>query len=184
MPRGTIWPLKYDKVPRMSVSVANEHFLDTAQDLLHKVECGDKYDELAANMQWSASKVRHYVRIAKRLCPEVEELCYQNAVLTVGHAKLLASHSPGVQISLARNVLAKGWSVHQLHRHVKGESEKPASSYYQQLSESLSAQLGHPLVVSPNSGNERSGSITFKYHTLDDFDALCDRLGLDPTERF
>ena len=126
--------------------------------------------------------MRHYVRIARLLSPETEELCYQNDFLSVGHAKLLASHSPADQIRLARHVLAKHWSVHQLQRHIKGQAERPPSTYYQQLSETLSEQLGHPLLVSPNSGSNTSGTIVFKYHTLDDFDGLCHRLGIDPNE--
>ncbi len=156
----------------------SEHYLDVAHQLRAAVDLGSNATHLAGQLTMSASQVRHYVRLDKNLSAATKALCRKTDQLTMGHARVLATLPKDKQMAVARNVLAKGWSVRYLERYVRAPSPPEDRVYYEQLSETLSEQLGHPLSIRPDSNVPQNGEITLRYFGFDDFDAICSKMGI------
>lgn len=168
-------PTDYDFIGTNSI---NKHYLDDAREILKQYDKGLSCANQAAARHWPASKVRHYVRVARRLTLSTQTLCRRNPRLSFGHARALAGFQPSEQIEMARSALSKHWSVRMLEQQ-QNKTELPDEAYYQHLSENLSEQLGHPLLVEPDKSKASDGLITIRYFGFDDFDSICSRLGIE-----
>lgn len=157
---------------------ASPHYLDTAQILHEAVQEGTNATILADVGEMSASQVRHYVRLDKKLSSDTKTLCRKNPEITMGHARVLATLPGPKQRPVAREVIARGWSVRYLEQFVRAPSPPEDHAYYEKLSEALSEQLGHPLVVLPDSNTPKNGEIRVRYFGYDDFDAVCSKMGI------
>ena len=154
------------------------HYLETARELHTLVEAGTNARRLADQRQLSSSQVRHYVRLDKNLSVDVKALCRKSSSITMGHARVLATLPRTHQLRVARDVIAKGWSVRYLERLVRAPSPPENQAHYETLSESLSEQLGHALVVVPESNTPQNGEIRVRYFGFEDFDAVCSKMGI------
>ncbi len=157
-------------------------YIAAALSLFHANSAGATCAALAREHNMAAYKVRHLVRIARKLHSETLELCQRNQRLSYGHARVLASIDMPQQVDAARTTVAKHWSVRQLERYTRNEPESSDSSYYERLSESLSEQMGRPLAITPDKATPTAGSINIRYFDLDDFDTICSRIGVDLSE--
>lgn len=108
----------------------------------------------------------------------MKTLCRKAIDLSMGHARVLATLPKDKQVSVAREAIAKSWSVRYLERYVRAPSPPPDQAYYEQLSEALSEQFGHPLQIRPDSNVPQNGEITLRYFGFDDFDAICSKMGV------
>jgi len=174
--RATLGMNNYSKTPLMPDT--SPHYLDTAQILHDAVQGGNNASILADGGQMSASQVRHYIRLDKKLSTDTKTLCRKNPEITMGHARVLATLPGPKQRPVAREVIAKRWSVRYLEQFVRAPSPPEDHAYYEKLSESLSEQLGHPLVVLPDSNAPKNGEIRVRYFGYDDFDAVCSKMGI------
>ncbi len=153
-------------------------YITAALSLYHANLAGATCVALAREHGVPANKVRHLVRVARKLHPDTCELCRRNHRLSYGHARVLASIGMPRQIEAARTVLAKHWSVRQLERYTRGEPAASDNSYYERLAETLSEQMGRPLSISPDKKTPTAGTISIRYFDVDDFETVCLRMGL------
>lgn len=156
-----------------------DHFLDVASYIAEQVQDGRNCAKLANELGWSASKVRHYYRIHRKLAPAVKELCYSNQHLSEGHAKALCQLKPEAQEEKAREVLARHVSVRRLEASLKGTVRDKDTEYLNQLSRRLSDMSGRPITITKDAQHANAGNLVFRYFDIDDFSSLCEQLGLD-----
>jgi len=140
--------------------------------------------ELATRLGEDRSSIANFVRLLD-LGATARELLRTGA-LSVGHAKLLAG-VPDVleQDRLANLVVAQGLSVRNLERLLAGHAapaatRRPAASpaHLQELEKSIGRQLGLRVQMR-STGTKGRGRMVIHYGSLDQFDSLISRLGVE-----
>jgi ParB family chromosome partitioning protein len=142
--------------------------------------------ELAARLGEERSSIANYLRLLE-LAPPVRELV-RDAELSLGHAKLLAGISnPAEQERLAGLVVGQELSVRKLEHLIQKGAEAPdtppgkaPSAHIQDLERSISRQLGMRAQV--QSKKKGKGRLVIHYASLDQFDDLMNRLGIQQSE--
>lgn len=155
-------------------------------------EFGHTQEELASIVGKSRSHVANLLRLLS--LPEGLKSLLNEGKITMGHARALMS-APNAEV-LADEVVRRGLNVRQTENLCRGEApvmpaskpgrgtEAPRARTPQQqgdkdpdiqaLEETVSSQLGLPVSID-SSG--QSGSITIRYETLSQLDAVIKRLG-------
>lgn len=145
--------------------------------------------ELAGRMGEERSTIANYVRLLD-LAEPVKRLL-RDGLISLGHAKLLAGVADVLeQERLGKLVLNQGLSVRNLEKVILsgGAGAAPAvvkpkenlgrEAHYQELEKSIARQLGMKVQVKPARGKGK-GKITLHYSSLDQFDSLMGKLGVD-----
>ncbi len=149
---------------------------------------GHTQEKLAEALSKSRSHVANLLRLLT-LPADVQDLVREGQ-LSAGHARALIG-SPKAS-ELAAQVVAKGLSVREVERLMKGqESAKPSSpkapkgpekdADTRALEGDLSANLKMAVRIQHASGGE-SGELVIRYGSLDDLDKLCRILSQLPDE--
>lgn len=150
----------------------------------------DEFDlrqqDIAEQLGCSRTHVTHLLRILK-LQPAVQSMIEKRS-LKFGHAKCLAGLSHAKQLSLARDTVAKGWSVRQLEQNIKALHDTPAHSNDEskrdpnivKLENDLSAHVGALTSVS-YIADKRTGQLSFQFHSLDELEGILEHLGFSAT---
>ena len=137
--------------------------------------------------------IANHLRLLE-LCDEVQQFLSEGA-LTFGHGKALAALTaqPAPQLAIARKAVAEGLSVRQVDKLIadvrsrQGVSDEPGSAtpkarakpaYLSDLEERLTQALGTRVRILPGRA-KHSGRIVLDYYSLDDFDRIASRLGLE-----
>jgi ParB family chromosome partitioning protein len=147
-------------------------------------------DELAARLGESRANVSNYLRLL-RLPEEVRELL-RIGELGMGQARAIAGISdPRKQLALARLAVRRNLSVRQVEALVKNAQEgrdavpavapSAASRHADELAGRFSRALGLPVRLVPGR-KKNSGRIVIQYANLEDFDRVCEKLGIPPQE--
>lgn len=142
--------------------------------------------ELASRLGEDRSSIANHLRLLE-LTGQVQDLVREGQ-LTLGHAKLLAGVADGVeQERLAHLTVSQSLSVRNLERLVQQgvkssgivEPAKPAgvSAHIVDLERSLSRQLGMRTQI--KSGKKGKGKMILHYASLDQFDELMSRMGVN-----
>lgn len=140
--------------------------------------------ELAARLGEQRSSVANYLRLLD-LAASVQELV-RDGKLTLGHAKVLAGITDAAeQHRLADLCVAQDLSVRNLERLLELPAEAPStkatetpSAHVRELEASLSRQLGLRVQVR-NAARKGRGRVVIHYNSLDEFDDLVKRLGVE-----
>lgn len=157
-------------------------------------ECGMTQDVLAQRVGMARSSVANYLRILE--LPERIQDLMRSGALSFGHAKALAgSKGPDakyVQVALAEKAVSEGVSVRELERWVKqggwkapaGQSRlggaQPLSEDEVQFLDTLRLKLnGTNVKLALKRQPKGGGQLTLKYATLEEFEAVLSKLGLD-----
>jgi ParB family transcriptional regulator, chromosome partitioning protein len=136
--------------------------------------------ELAARLGEDRSSIANFLRLLD-LSPPVQALVREGR-LSVGHAKLLVGAERSEQERLANLVVAQELSVRNLERLLSGAPVTPAakaspvSAHVQDLEKTLARQLG--MRVQVKSMKKGKGRLVIHYASLDQFDELLGRLGV------
>ena len=137
--------------------------------------------ELAGRIGEDRSSVTNYLRLLD-LAEAVREMV-RDGRLSLGHAKILAGVSdPAHQRDLAERVVGQGLSVRNLERLLQDAPPADAkprvetSAHVKDLENSLTSQLGLKVQLR-TAGKKGKGRVVIHYGTLDQFDALLERLG-------
>ncbi len=137
--------------------------------------------ELAARLGEDRSSIANFLRLLELAGP-VQALMREGR-LSMGHAKLLAGVSDRAeQERLANLVAAQELSVRNLERLLAGNptapapKAPPASAHVQDLEKSLARQLG--MRVQVRTMKKGKGRLVIHYASLDQFDELLNRLGV------
>ncbi|PVZ64457.1 hypothetical protein [Pelagibaculum spongiae] len=126
-------------------------------------------------------KIRHYIRIARKLVPEVKLLLYKGKI-TFSMARVLASIKDEEQEDQARKALRLGTSVQRFRDKVKKGPEfenQKDKEYFTSLAAKLSEQAGFPIKIIPDKNNKNSGIFSIQFSDLTGFDAICHRMKLN-----
>lgn len=143
--------------------------------------------ELASRLGEERSSIANYLRLLD-LQPAVQTMV-ANGELSLGHAKVLAGVSDAAdQERLAKIVVGQSLSVRNLERQVQGSSSTsaparavaPATAHYQELEKNLSRELGLRVQLRP-AAKKGKGRLILHYGSLDQFDQLVNRLGVNVT---
>lgn len=157
-------------------------------------------DDLALRLGESRANVSNYVRLL-RLPDEVQELL-KIGELGMGQARAIAAATdPRRQLALARLAVRRNLSVRQVEGLVKsafnGEgalgdelgtsgttepgAEATSNRHTAELASRFSRAIGMPVRVLAGK-KKNAGRIVIQYNSLEDFDRLCDRLGVPAAE--
>jgi ParB family transcriptional regulator, chromosome partitioning protein len=141
--------------------------------------------ELAKRLGEDRSTVTNFLRLLD-LAEAVREMIRDGRV-TLGHAKVLAGITDVVdQERLANLVVTQGLSVRNLERLVQspatpatGKSGKGGpSAHLQDLEKSFARQLGMRVQIRAGA-NKSKGRVVIHYGSLDQFDHLLEKLGIE-----
>lgn len=145
-----------------------------------------KQDDLAARVGVDRSTLANTLRLLD--LPEPIQKAVQAGRLSAGHARaLLAVPDDDARIALAERAMAGGWSVRMIEAAVKraGVDAAPAASkpaaqrpaHLADLEQQIAQQLNTKVQL--KSGRRKgSGALTINFYSLDEFDALLDKLGV------
>lgn len=133
--------------------------------------------------------VTNYLRLLE-LSKAVQNLVSQN-VLSMGHARALAGlHSAEEQLALAEATVRKGLSVRALEDVIRSRRQPASSSSAtgpvkvkgkRPLIRDLERQFTQALktrVTIQESGRKNRGKVIIEYNSVDDFQGICERLGI------
>jgi ParB family transcriptional regulator, chromosome partitioning protein len=141
--------------------------------------------ELATRLGEDRSSIANYVRLLD-LSEPVRQLV-QAGRISLGHAKLLAGvEDPIEQLRVANLCVTQELSVRNLERLLSGDGSAPASrapgvsAHLLDLEKTIARQLG--MRVQVRSGRKGRGRLVVHYASLDQFDDLLRRLGVQITE--
>ncbi len=137
-------------------------------------------EQAAQRLGLSRTSVAHYLRLL-RLAPHVKALIEENKV-SFGHAKVLASIPEDAQCRIADQVVKGGLSVRKLERLVKKYQtsighETPKTHRDPDIHR-LEQRLGEISGVTTridHSARTGGGSLTFRYHSLEELQGLLER---------
>jgi ParB family chromosome partitioning protein len=144
--------------------------------------------ELAARLGEDRSSIGHYLRLLD-LAEPVKQAVLKGE-LSLGHAKLLAGVSDSVrQQELARRNVDEGLSVRALEKLIAEAAVPPVSpaaprpaagstAHLKDLEQTFTRHLGMKVQIRASSTRGR-GKLIIQYKSLDEFDSLKDRLGIE-----
>ncbi len=144
-------------------------------------EFGLTQDNLGGLLGKSRSHVTNTLRLLQ--LPEAVRVHVQSGALSAGHARALLAH-PDAEAA-ARTVLARGLNVRQTEALLDKEvnppppPRPPPDAEHTALERELSLSLGLDVRIQVNG---RGGTVRITYRSLDQFDALIDRLSPRWTE--
>lgn len=142
-------------------------------------EFGHPQEEVARIVGRSRSHVANTLRLLA--LPEEVAHLLEEGRLTAGHARaLLAAEDP---VSLAREVVRRELSVRETEALVRARARPGRAARGRRrdpdlvaLEQRLAARLGLPIAIRPRA---KGGSLTIRYSSLDQLDALIRRLAPD-----
>ena len=146
------------------------------------------HDKIAQRVGVDRSTISNALRLL-HLCDSVRRLV-QDGILSGGHAKALAALADaGRQEQLAKQAVQHAWSVRQLETAVRRAAAepddqetggRPRAPHLTDLEQQIGQQLGTKVRV--RSGRKKgTGALTIRFYSLDQFDELMARLGVETT---
>ena len=144
--------------------------------------------ELANRLGEDRSTIANFLRLLELAEPVKAML--RDGRLSLGHAKVLAGVTDVLeQERLANLVVSQGLSVRNLERLLQSpiapapsRSSTPATSaHMQELEKSFARQLGMRVQIR-GGANKGKGRVVIHYGSLDQFDQLLEKLGIDSEE--
>ncbi len=144
-------------------------------------------EELADRINEDRATVANYIRILD--LPDDVLAMLADGRLSMGHGRaLLGIGDPRLRSRVAQQAFSGGWSVRQTEAAVResaaGKAARPTPAKRAAVSDverQLTAAVGTRVAI--REGRKRnSGRITVEYYSLDDFERIITRLGVQPEE--
>jgi ParB family chromosome partitioning protein len=139
------------------------------------------HQEVADTVGKSRTTVTNLLRLLN-LEPETRTLV-ERGDLEMGHARALLSLSGQEQVTLARQVVAKGMTVRETERLVRqalqpvsGKNKPEPDANIRHLEQRLAEHLGAPVNVKVR--GKGKGELVIRYTSLDELDGILSHLGL------
>ena len=146
--------------------------------------------EAAQRLGEDRSVIANYLRLLD--LPETIKQMLAQRQLTVGHARaILALPTDELRRKLANRAMAGRLSVREVERLVRrymtGTSHEKAKNYNKpsnivDLERTLSMQLGTKVSIETRKNGQR-GKIIIEFHSLDEFDRIAEKIGLEAAEK-
>ncbi len=146
-------------------------------------EFGLTHEQIAGHIGRSRAAVTNLLRLLS-LAPEVRVLLEEGR-LEMGHGRALLALSPGDQLALAREAVAKGLSVRETERRVQIHGRpRPPKSLADPDVEALERRLTDELGARVHIRTKKSGTgrITIDYHSMEELEGLLGRFSKDHKE--
>jgi ParB family chromosome partitioning protein len=159
--------------------------LDAAQGLQRMLdEFGVAQKDLAGLLGRSKADITLTLGLLK-LLPDVQSYIRQGE-LTAGHGRLLYRLPPEQQKRLAKVAVTKGWTVRKLEEVIAKQKSGSIPELHQdpnihRLETVLMEHFAVPVQIRLNQ-KKGAGSITFRYHSLAECEAILTRFGLKPEQ--
>lgn len=150
-------------------------FSERLDEIKYLQSCKTPSKEIKTTLGISRSELSHLLRTDAKLDEHVKDLIRRNK-MSLGHAKAIARLSGPKQDGLARDIISKRWSVRRAEAEARAAlSGKSLSdnAYYEQLSETISDQVGQPVKIIPDGSK---GCIQIEYFSFEDFDNIMARM--------
>ncbi|MFQ6048785.1 MAG: ParB/RepB/Spo0J family partition protein [Phycisphaerae bacterium] len=150
----------------------------------YKQRFGLTAEQIAERVGEDRSTVANYLRLLE--LPEHVKSLLADGSLGMGQARaLLGLAEPSQQIGWATRIIRQGLSVRQVERlvqqHKAGRAEKKKRPLIREIEDRFAAALGTPVQILE--GRKRnSGRIVIHYRSLEDFDRIVQRLGVELAE--
>lgn len=144
--------------------------------------------EAAQRLGEDRSVIANYLRLHD--LPEAIKQMLAQRRITMGHARaILALPTDELRRKLANRAMAGRLSVREVERLVRRylTGNKQEGSKYEKpphiidLEKKLSLQLGTNVVIETRRNGQR-GKIIIKFHTLDEFDRIAEKMGIESLE--
>jgi len=158
--------------------------LDAAQGLQRMLdEFGVAQKDLAGLLGRSKADITLTLGLLK-LLPDVQSYIRQGE-LTAGHGRLLYRLPPEQQKRLAKVAVTKGWTVRKLEEVIARQKSDSIPKLHQdpnihRLETVLMEHFAVPVQI--RFQKKGAGSITFRYHSLAECEAILTRFGLKPEQ--
>lgn len=146
--------------------------------------------EAAQRLGEDRSVIANYIRLLD-LPSEIKQMLAQRQ-LTMGHARaIIALPTDDLRRKLANRAMAGRLSVREVERLVRkyitgtGEpktKEIPKPAHILDLESKLCTQLGTKVTIETRKNGQR-GKIIIDFHSLDEFDRISEKMGLESVER-
>ena len=146
--------------------------------------------EAAQRLGEDRSVIANYIRLLD-LPNEIKQMLAQRQ-LTMGHARaIIALPTDDLRRKLANRAMAGRLSVREVERLVRkyltgtGEpktTEIPKPAHILDLESKLCIQLGTKVTIETRKNGQR-GKIIIEFHSLDEFDRISEKMGLESVER-
>lgn len=140
-------------------------------------EHGHSQDTVAQKIGKDRSTVANALRLLKLTEPVLALI--ESSELSEGHGRaLLMAPTPALREKLAREAVAKAWSVRETERRAREAGTKPEpkpkNANLKDLEIRLSKSLGSRVTLNDNEGK---GSVSIAYSSLDELDRIVGKLG-------
>jgi ParB family chromosome partitioning protein len=144
--------------------------------------------EAAQRLGEDRSVIANYLRILD-LPEEIKQMLAKRQI-TMGHARaIIALPTDELRRKLANRAMAGRLSVREVERlvrrYITGKKQKGTKqekpSHIIELEKKLSLQLGTNVVIETRRNGKR-GKIIIKFHTLDEFDRIAEKMGIESLE--
>ena len=143
-----------------------------------KREFGLTQDEVAASTGKARSTIANSLRILS--LPSLVLDMLSKGSIEKGHAKLLATMSPGDAESLAKQITKNGLSIKELSSQISNKNNTKASkpkskdSDLLNIEKEMSESFGHKIEIETK--NKKSGKVSITYNTLDELDNIISKM--------
>ena len=143
-----------------------------------KREFGLTQDEVAASTGKARSTIANSLRILS--LPSLVLDMLSKGLIEKGHAKLLATMSPGDAESLAKQITKNGLSIKELSSQISNKNNTKASkpkskdSDLLNIEQEMSESFGHKIEIETK--NKKSGKVSITYNTLDELDNIISKM--------
>ena len=143
-----------------------------------KREFGLTQDEVAASTGKARSTIANSLRILS--LPSLVLDMLSKGFIEKGHAKLLATMSPGDAESLAKQITKNGLSIKELSSQISNKNNTKASkpkskdSDLLNIEQEMSESFGHKIEIETK--NKKSGKVSITYNTLDELDNIISKM--------
>lgn len=149
-------------------------------------EFGLKQAEVAEALGKTQSTISRVIGLLD-LEPTVQEFI-RSGQLEAGHGKVLLSLGAAEQLQLARQAVAKGWSVRDLERRkaelrtpTRRSSLNPADPDITRLQNHMETRLRAPVHLRYNAASGK-GRIEIRFSSLEECEGLLERMGVMPDD--
>ena len=146
-----------------------------------KREFGLTQDEVAASTGKARSTIANSLRILS--LPSLVLDMLSKGSIEKGHAKLLATMSPGDAESLAKQITKNGLSIKELSSQISNKNNTKASkpkskdSDLLNIEKEMAESFGHKIEIETK--NKKSGKVSITYNTLDELDNIISKMKIN-----
>jgi ParB-like chromosome segregation protein Spo0J len=158
---------------------AERAFIYQKLRLEHKL----KSPAISKKLGFRDAQVRHYIRVADKLCDQVMLMLSKGAI-SFSHARSIASLPLNDQETTARDVIFHKETVVALRKKLSSKDGEESNFEIEKLAEIISQKTGLEVNIVMDGKVNNSGRVELRFHDLNGFDSITHRLRVNLDEEF